>query len=120
MQRDRDRRTAEILETGVDMVRGGEQPTMRGIAARMGMTAPALMRYVPDAAELRRRVAATVMDDLGVYAVEQFGQDTDATRTVALGEWYLARPAEWLILCEPGGPCADLVAAALAATGGEQ
>lgn len=93
---------AEIVATSRALLAAGEELSLRALAGRMGVTAPALYRYVASYQELVDLVAFEV----DKAATEQFAQaasaapdDDPAARlviaVVAFRRWALANPREF-------------------------
>lgn len=101
-ERQREATYAEIVASSRALLREGSDLSLRAVASRMGMTAPALYRYVASYQELVDLVAFEV----DKAATEQFAQaasaapdDDPAARlviaVVAFRRWALANPREF-------------------------
>lgn len=86
--------------------------TLRAIAGRVGMTAPALYRYVASRDEIVRRMCEAICDDLAdrlSVAVDDAGDRPPLDRAIALirayRAWAVERPEEFTLVftsSEPG------------------
>ncbi|KHL17760.1 hypothetical protein CLV56_0422 [Mumia flava] len=114
----------EIVVTARRMVAGGEEISLRAVATAMGMTAPALYRYVDNIEDLSQRVAGSVYDDLLDLMLEASGPYApDPASEIVAGaaafrRWSLAHRGEFaLTFANPvigasaskhgEGPCAE-------------
>lgn len=100
---------AEVLRVGVALVRDGEDLSLRAVAARMGVTAPALYRYVASAqdlvdlvaVELDRQATATFREAVAAYPTDDPGARL-AAAVVAFRRWALGSPREFsLVFANP-------------------
>lgn len=103
----------EIVAAARAILTGDGMPalTLRAIAARIGMTAPALYRYVDSRDEILRRMCTTIYDELADRlhaAIEVAGQapiDRATAMMRAYRSWALDRTAEFTLVftnSEPG------------------
>lgn len=107
-QRRAERRQAtydEMLSIARDALRQGRPVSLRAIAADMGMTAPALYRYVDSHAALQDALGTAVFDDVVARlreAAESWPADRPGHRLVcslyAFREWALSRPEEFRLI----------------------
>lgn len=99
----------EIVSTARDLLREHNAIALRAVAQEMGMTAPALYRYVDSHDELLQLVARAIfrdiVDELATAARAQPDDDPAAqlvTAAVAFRAWALAHPGEFgLIFANP-------------------
>ncbi len=105
-ERQRQATFEEILQTYRRLLRaGGEPPTLRAIASEMGLTAPALYRYVDGHDALVGNAAGAILLEL-VGAIERaaVGQDPDdpaaqlIASVAAFRAWSLDNPREFAML----------------------
>jgi AcrR family transcriptional regulator len=92
----------EIVTVARQLLGSPEALSLRAIAAEMGLTAPALYRYVDSYHELLMLVARTIFEDVisaMTTALDRHGDDDPAAQiiasTVAFRGWALAHPAEF-------------------------
>ena len=114
-QRRAERRQAtydEMLSLARDALREGRPVSLRAIAAEMGMTAPALYRYVDSHAALQEALSASILDDVLVrvqeaasaWPAQRHGHRLVAS-LVAFRNWALDRPEEFrLVFGRPRDP----------------
>ena len=69
----------EIVDVSRQLLRDGEDVSVRAVAQEMGLTPPALYRYVDSHAELMVRVARSIFEDVVAAMTEPPG--TSRTRT---------------------------------------
>lgn len=108
-ERQREATYAEIVSTSRDLLADGEELSLRAVAARMGMTAPALYRYVASYQELVDLVAFEVdRQATGLFAAAagRQGDDDPAAQliaaSVAFRRWALGSPREFsLVFANP-------------------
>ena len=110
-ERQREATYDEIVRVSTDLLNEGAELSLRAVASRMGMTAPALYRYVANYQELVDLVAfeldkAATQDF--VEAAERYPADDPAARLcaacVAFRRWALTRPQEFrLVFANPVG-----------------
>jgi AcrR family transcriptional regulator len=99
----------EIVSTARDLLREHNAIALRAVAQEMGMTAPALYRYVDSHEELLQLVARAIfrdiVDELATAAKAHPDDDPAAqlvTAAVAFRAWALAHPEEFgLIFANP-------------------
>lgn len=103
-RRDRQRLAtlAEIEQTAMSLVRGGDEVSIRAVATAMGLTAPALYRYVDSAAALDELVTRAVFRDviatMGRARDRQSADDPAAqivASATAFRTWALRNPHEY-------------------------
>ncbi len=109
----------EIVEVSRRLLRSSrEELSLRGVAAEMGMTPPALYRYVDSYAELLSLVARSIFGDVVARLVEardRHPDDDPAAQIVACSSafrtWALGNPEEYRMVFasptmseEQGGP----------------
>ncbi|MDO9457900.1 TetR/AcrR family transcriptional regulator [Nocardioides sp.] len=120
-ERQREGTVAEIVATARALLAEGVELSLRAVATRMGMTAPALYRYVASYQELVDVVAFEI-DRVATEgfqaAADQHAPDDPAARLVAAGTefrmWALANPREFSLVfanpvAEPMGHHRDLI-----------
>jgi AcrR family transcriptional regulator len=99
----------EIVSVSRDLLRDHNGIALRGVAQEMGMTAPALYRYVDSHEELLQLVARAIFDDI-VHRLERAASDHPdddpaaqlVTAAVAFRSWALEHPHEFgLIFANP-------------------
>ena len=110
-ERQREATYDEIVRAATELLTEGAELSLRAVATRMGMTAPALYRYVANYQELVDLVAfeldkAATQDF--VRAAEKHPADDPAARLctacVAFRRWALGRPREFaLVFANPSG-----------------
>jgi AcrR family transcriptional regulator len=111
-ERQRQATFEEIVAVARRLLRAGEDVSLRAVASEMGMTAPALYRYVDSHAELMTLIAHSVFDDViatMAAARDEHPDDDPAAQTVAatwaFRSWALANRAEFqLIFATPPTP----------------
>jgi AcrR family transcriptional regulator len=99
----------EIVSVSRDLLREHNGIALRGVAQEMGMTAPALYRYVDSHEELLQLVARAIFDDIVdrlQRAANDHPDDDPAARlvtaAVAFRSWALGHPHEFgLIFANP-------------------
>ncbi len=99
-ERQREATYAEIVSTSIALLRDGEDLSLRAVAQRMGMTAPALYRYVASYQELVDLVAYEV----DRAATERFraAADTLPEDATAFRQWAHESPREFgLVFANP-------------------
>lgn len=102
----------EIVEVSRRLLREGEDVSVRGVAAEMGLTPPALYRYVDSHAELMTLVVRSVFDDVvDAMTVARDAQPTDdpaaqiAASSAAFRGWALTHREEFqLVFASPASP----------------
>ena len=108
-ERQREATYAEIVETSRALLAEGAELSLRAVAARMGLTAPALYRYVASYQELVDLVAFEI-DKAATEgfraAADRLPEDDPAgrllTAAVAFRRWGLANPREFsLVFANP-------------------
>ncbi|MEC3957775.1 hypothetical protein VMT65_32400 [Nocardia sp. CDC153] len=94
----------EIVEVARDVLREGDDLSLRAVATQMGMTAPALYRYIDSIDELHVLVARAICTDViaaMAEAGERYSRDDPAARlaasATALRCWALANRTEFLV-----------------------
>lgn len=107
-QRRAERRQAtydEMLSLAREALREGRPVSLRAIAADMGLTAPALYRYVDSHAALQEALSASIFDEVlaGMRAAaDAWPQERHGHRLVrslyAFREWALSRPEEFRLV----------------------
>ncbi|MFI6044696.1 WHG domain-containing protein [Nocardia sp. NPDC051321] len=92
----------EIVDVSRALLRDGRGLTLGAVATQMGLTAPALYRYVDSAAALNDLVADGILVNVVAEmrrAAESYGNDDPAAQMVAAAttfrEWALANTAEF-------------------------
>lgn len=110
-ERQREATYDEIVRAATELLTEGAELSLRAVASRMGMTAPALYRYVANYQELVDLVAfeldkAATQDF--IKAAEKYREDDPAARLcaacVAFRRWALGRPREFaLVFANPIG-----------------
>jgi AcrR family transcriptional regulator len=109
-ERQREATYDEIVRVSADLLADGAELSLRAVAARMGMTAPALYRYVANYQELVDLVAFEVdkaaTHDYIASAAERYPEDDPAARLAAAAvgfrRWALAKPREFsLVFANP-------------------
>lgn len=140
-ERQRQATFKEIVEVSRTLLRAGGDVSLRAVATEMGMTAPALYRYVDNHAELMTLIAHSVFEDVVAamtVARDEHPDDDPAAQMVAstwaFRSWALgnreefqlvfATPPspEWLALCEASSsvPISALAECIPAETGMQQ
>lgn len=108
-ERQREATYDEIVRVSAELLAEGADLSLRAVAARMGMTAPALYRYVANYQELIDLVAFE-LDKAATQEwraeAERFPENDPAARLVvaccAFRRWALAKPAEFrLVFANP-------------------
>lgn len=104
----RDRRRLETYEEIVsvsrDILRRGDEASLRAIAADMGMTSSALYRYVESVADLHSLIARSVYEDVIQFmsdAAAPYHDDPSAqlaSSATAFREWGLRNSAEFKMI----------------------
>ncbi|TIC82580.1 WHG domain-containing protein [Nocardioides sp. GY 10127] len=131
-ERQREATYAEIVESALGLLREGEDLSLRAVAQRMGMTAPALYRYVASYSELVDLVALRIDQDATrrfAAAAETVPASDPAARLVlAITEfrtWAMTSPREFSLVfahpvaepgCRPGEPLTAAASAELFTT----
>jgi len=108
-ERQREATFEEIVRVSRDLLAEGAELSLRAVAARMGMTAPALYRYVGNYQELVDLVAFEIdkaATELFAAAAETQPADDAAARlvcaSVAFRQWALANTREFsLVFANP-------------------
>lgn len=107
-ERQRQATMAEIVEVSRALIAEGAELSLKGVAARMGMTAPALYRYVDSLADLEHLVHdRTIMDVVAAMAVERDRFPvSDPTARVAVSaaafrRWAIRHPEEYRLVFTP-------------------
>lgn len=108
-ERQREATYAEIVRAARDLLAAGAEPTLRAVAGRMGITAPALYRYVASYQDLVDLVAFEIdkaATDRFAAAAEKAADDDPAGRLIlSVTEfrlWALANPREFgLVFANP-------------------
>ncbi len=114
-ERQREATLAEIVTSSRALLTEGEELSLRAVAGRMGMTAPALYRYVASYQDLVDLVAfeidRAVTEQFRAAAERHPAEDPGArliAASVAFRAWALAQPREFsLVFANPvaDGPC---------------
>ena len=107
-QRRAERRRAtyeEMLSLARDALREGRPVSLRAIAADMGMTAPALYRYVDSHAALQEVLGESILEEVLAQmreAADAWPQDRHGHRLIcslyAFRSWALTRPEEFRLV----------------------
>ena len=108
-QRQREATYAEIVQVSRDLLAAGTEPSLRAVAARMGVTAPALYRYVANYQELVDLVAFEIdkaaTEGFRAAAATQPEDDPAAQllcASAAFRRWALGSPREFsLVFANP-------------------
>jgi AcrR family transcriptional regulator len=108
-ERQREATYDEIVTTAKGLLASGEDLSLRAIATKMGMTAPALYRYVANYQELIDMVAFELDKEATAYfaeRAEQYPADDPAARltaaSVGFRSWAMANPREFhLVFANP-------------------
>ncbi len=110
-ERQREATYDEIVRVAAELLTSGAELSLRAVAGRMGLTAPALYRYVASYQELVDLVAfeldrAATQDFM--RAAEKYDADDPAARLcaacVAFRRWALSKPREFaLVFANPIG-----------------
>jgi len=108
-ERQREATYAEIVSTSRGLLAEGAELSLRAVAQRMGMTAPALYRYVASYQELVDLVAFEIdraATETFVMAADRHRADDPAARlvasAVAFRRWALGNPREFgLVFANP-------------------
>ena len=108
-ERQREATYAEIVQVSRDLLAEGAEPSLRAVAGRMGVTAPALYRYVANYQELVDLVAFEIdksaTEGFRAAAATQPDDDPDAQllcASVAFRRWALGSPREFsLVFANP-------------------
>ena len=113
-RRERQRRATfdEIVEVARRLLREGQDVSLRAVATEMGLTAPALYRYVDSHAELLRLVAQAIFVDVVAAmtaARDRYPEDDPAAQIVAgvaaFRTWALGNREEFrLVFASPPTP----------------
>jgi len=110
-ERQREATYDEIVRVATELITDGAELSLRAVASRMGMTAPALYRYVANYQELVDLVAFE-LDKAATQgfmkAAERYPADDPAARLcaacVAFRRWALTQPREFaLVFANPVG-----------------
>lgn len=95
----------EIVEVSRTLVASDEQLSLRAVATEMGMTAPALYRYVDSYADLVRLVAHAIFNDVSATITQGAARHPDddpgaqiVTACVSFRSWALAHRREYALL----------------------
>ncbi len=104
-ERQREQTYVDIVEAARELLAEGEELSLRAVASRMGMTAPALYRYVASYQELVDLVAFELdkraTEEFAVRA-EAYPADDPAARLAAacvgFRHWALSRPREFALV----------------------
>ncbi|MFB6720830.1 TetR/AcrR family transcriptional regulator [Kribbella sp. NPDC056345] len=95
----------EIVELGRSMLRDGREVTLRALAAEMGLTPPALYRYVKNPAALNELLSDAIFADVAremVEAGEVYGEEDPAAQIVAAAtafrDWALDNKSEFQLV----------------------
>jgi len=102
----------EIVEVARTLLRGGHEVSIRAVAGDMGLTPPALYRYVESAAALDDLVTQHIFVDVVATmseAVDAHPTDDPAARIVAAATafraWALGNPTEFrMVFASPPAP----------------
>lgn len=94
----------EMMSRARRAVEEGRPLSLRAIAAEMGLTAPALYRYVDSHAALQAALAEAVFDDVVLILEEAASREGDdgaalVAAMVAFRQWAVDRPHEFRLLC---------------------
>ena len=102
----------EIVDVAPALLRGGSEVSLRAVAGEMGLTPPALYRYVDGAAALDALVTRQIFVDVvaamararDAYAVDDPAAQIVAAAT-AFRTWALGNPAEFrMVFASPPAP----------------
>lgn len=92
----------EIVTVSRELLRNGEKPSLRAVAGAMGMTPPALYRYVDSHQDLLDLVAKKIFEDVVTALSEARGRHPDddpgaqiVLCTIAFRRWALEHPEEF-------------------------
>lgn len=95
----------EIVEIGRSMLRDGREVTLRALATEMGLTPPALYRYVKNPAALNELLSDAIFADVVremVEAGEAYGDEDPAAQIVAAAtafrDWALDNKSEFQLV----------------------
>ncbi|MFK4089483.1 TetR/AcrR family transcriptional regulator [Kribbella sp. NPDC020789] len=95
----------EIVEIGRSMLREGREVTLRALATEMGLTPPALYRYVKNPAALNELLSDAIFADVVremVEAGEVYGEEDPAAQIVAAAtafrDWALDNKSEFQLV----------------------
>ncbi|MET7280689.1 hypothetical protein ABZS29_20790 [Kribbella sp. NPDC005582] len=95
----------EIVEIGRSMLRDGREVTLRALATEMGLTPPALYRYVKNPAALNELLSDAIFADVVremVEAGEVYGDEDPAAQIVAAAtafrDWALDNKSEFQLV----------------------
>lgn len=95
----------EIVELGRSMLRAGREVTLRALATEMGLTPPALYRYVKNPAALNELLSDAIFADVVremVEAGEVYGDQDPAAQIVAAAtafrDWALDNKSEFQLV----------------------
>ncbi|MBB0227961.1 TetR/AcrR family transcriptional regulator [Streptomyces calidiresistens] len=93
------------MKVGRSLSREGREVTLRAVAAEMGLTAPALYRYVGSVAALNELLANDIFTEVVgemAAAAQRYGDDDPAAQIVAAATafraWALDHPAEFQLV----------------------
>ena len=94
----------EMMSRARAALEEGRPLSLRAIASEMGLTAPALYRYVDSHAALQSALAEAVLDDVvgileAAAATEEHAGAGLVAAMVAFRQWALDRPHEFRLLC---------------------
>ncbi len=81
----------EILDAALEQLRAGKPLSLRGVAADIGLTAPALYRYFPNAAALEAKVVETLLEEF-----HQEAQDLRATADLTDAFAHASVTRDWM------------------------
>jgi AcrR family transcriptional regulator len=95
----------EIVSVSRDLLRAGEKPSLRAVAGEMGMTPPALYRYVDSHQDLLGLVARSIFSDVLAALTEARDRfpDTDpaaqvVVSAIAFRRWALSHSQEFSLI----------------------
>lgn len=99
-QRQRIMTTAEIIAAARRQLRSGVEPTIRSVAAEVGLSSQGMYRYVDSVDDLRRLLVRDILDSTFAYmggARDRYRgpEDRIAAAAAAFRTWALANPHEF-------------------------
>jgi AcrR family transcriptional regulator len=105
----------EIVDVARQLLRGGQEVSIRQVAGVMGLTPPALYRYVDSAAELDALVTRHIfVDVVGTMTLARDAHPADdpaaqiVAAATAFRAWALGNPAEFrMVFASPPAPGAE-------------
>lgn len=113
VQRRRQAAMDEIITVARNLLRLGEDVSLSAVAAQMGVTAPALYRYVPNLTGLIDVVVDAIMSDVSERMSKAADRQHDpASRVIAAAtafrQWALNNPHEFRLAFAPRNPLAPV------------